>query len=73
MVGWALNASHGKDVFVPAFRVVNRNGLLTGKHHFSGANVMKEFLENEGVIVKDDKVMNLVDFFWDPSQEIIDF
>jgi len=73
MVGWALNASHGKDEFVPAYRVVNRKGLLTGKHHFAGVNVMREFLESEGVIVEDDQVSKLSEFFWDPSQEIKDF
>ncbi|MFP3860159.1 MAG: MGMT family protein, partial [Bacteroidales bacterium] len=58
MVGWALNNSKNKEEHIPAHRVVNRNGMLTGKSHFPGADVMKQLLENEGVIVKDDKVVD---------------
>ncbi len=67
MVGWAMNASHN-DPTVPAHRVVNRVGLLSGKHHFQGTNLMQQLLENEGVVVKDNLVQNFDSLFWDPSQ-----
>ena len=70
MVGWAMNASHSFKKPVPAHRVVNRNGLLTGKHHFGGPNVMKQLLESEGVKVKDDKVKDFEKLFWDPIVEL---
>ena len=70
MVGWAMNNSHTQAVFVPAHRVVNRNGLLTGKHHFGGPEVMKELLENEGVRVKNDRVVDFKKLFWDPLKEL---
>ncbi len=66
MVGWALNRSDQQNEFVPAHRVVNRNGLLTGKHHFPGNNIMEELLNNEGVKVKNDKVVDFEKHFWDP-------
>jgi len=66
MVGWAMNASHYDDS-VPAHRVVNRLGLLTGKHHFDGTNLMQQLLESEGVIIKDAKIVDFEDVFWDPS------
>ncbi|MDO6491752.1 MAG: MGMT family protein [Cellulophaga sp.] len=69
MVGWAMNASHLKDE-IPAHRVVNRKGLLTGKHHFDGTNLMQQLLENEGVLVIDSQIQNLEDYFWDPSTEL---
>lgn len=69
MVGWAMNASHGEDI--PAHRVVNRVGLLTGKHHFEGTNLMQQLLENEGVKVKDNKVVNFEKLFWDPAKELL--
>lgn len=69
MVGWAMNASHLKDE-IPAHRVVNRKGLLTGKHHFDGTNLMQQLLENEGVVVIDSQIQNLEDYFWDPSAEL---
>ena len=65
-VGWALNASHN-DSSIPAHRVVNRNGLLSGKHHFKGFNLMKQLLENEGVKVNDDKVVNFNIKLWNPK------
>ena len=65
-VGWDLNASH-KDSSIPAHRVVNRNGLLTGKHHFKGFDLMKQLLENEGIKVKDDKVIDFEVKLWDPK------
>jgi methylated-DNA-protein-cysteine methyltransferase-like protein len=70
MVGWAMNASHTQVAQVPAHRVVNRDGLLTGKHHFSGAVVMQQLLENEGVEVVDDKVVRFDELFWDPGKEL---
>jgi len=69
MVGWAMNAAHSQPD-IPAQRVVNRNGLLTGKMHFSTPNRMQELLESEGIEVKDDKISNFKDVFWDPSLEL---
>lgn len=69
MVGYAMNASHG-DSSIPAHRVVNRNGMLTGKHHFSGPHEMQRRLEQEGIHVKDDKILNFEKHFWDPSVEL---
>jgi methylated-DNA-protein-cysteine methyltransferase-like protein len=71
MVGWALNQSHFSEDFIPAHRVVNRNGMLTGKHHFGGSKVMQELLESEGIQIKDDHVMEFKKVFWDPSKELI--
>jgi methylated-DNA-protein-cysteine methyltransferase-like protein len=70
MVGWALNVSHTRPEFIPAHRVVNRNGLLTGKHHFGNSSTMQQLLENEGQIVEDDRVLNFTEKFWDPSSEL---
>ena len=70
MVGWALNSSHSQVTFIPAHRVVNRNGLLTGKIHFGGADVMQQLLENEGICVKEDKVVDFKKIFWDPSKKL---
>ena len=70
MVGWAMNASHSHSEFVPAHRVVNRNGLLTGKHHFDTPNAMEELLENEGIKIKNNKIINFKERFWDPSEEL---
>jgi len=69
MVGWAMNNAHLVKPKVPAHRVVNRNGLLTGKHHFSHPTEMQELLEKEGIMVKDDKVIHFADLFWDPLKE----
>ncbi|MCB0460305.1 MAG: MGMT family protein [Flavobacteriaceae bacterium] len=69
MVGWALNASSTDDT-VPAHRVVNRNGILTGKHHFSGINLMQQLLENEGIKVKNLQVVDFESLFWDPSKNL---
>lgn len=69
MVGWAMNAAHGMED-VPAHRVVNRNGLLTGKHHFSTPDRMEQLLQQEGVEVVSDKVKNFKAIFWDPSAEL---
>lgn len=68
MVGYAMNSSHGKDV--PAHRVVNRNGLLTGKHHFEGTNLMQQLLESEGIEVKNNQIQNFENLFWDPVEEL---
>ncbi|MFC4723177.1 MGMT family protein [Geojedonia litorea] len=68
MVGYAMNASHGKEV--PAHRVVNRKGLLTGKHHFDGTNLMQQLLESEGIKVIDSQIQDLKSVFWDPSKEL---
>ena len=68
MVGWAMNNSHDKNV--PAHRVVNRNGMLSGKHHFSGTNAMQQLLEAEGVGVKELQVVNFKELFWDPMKEL---
>ena len=70
MVGWALNASHTRPEFIPAHRVVNRNGMLTGKHHFGNSSTMQQLLENEGMIVEDDRVINFREKFWDPSKDL---
>ncbi len=64
MVGYAMNASHAMDD-VPAHRVVNRIGLLTGKHHFEGTNLMQQLLENEGVEIKENQVVHFKTLFWD--------
>lgn len=69
MVGWAMNASHGNDD-IPAHRVVNKQGLLTGKHHFDGTNLMQQLLENEGITVIDNQIQQLNQHFWDPSIEL---
>ena len=69
MVGWAMNASHNDDT-VPAHRVVNRVGLLTGKNHFDGTNLMQQLLESEGVIVIDYQIQNFDKIFWDPFKEL---
>lgn len=84
IVGWAMNQAHGKslpgkslpgkslpDHDVPAQRVVNRIGLLTGKHHFGTPNRMQQLLEAEGITVKDDRVQDFKKLFWDPSVELI--
>ncbi len=69
MVGWAMNASH-KDEEIPAHRVVNRVGLLTGKHHFSGTNLMQQLLENEGITIIDHQIQEFEKYFWDPVKEL---
>lgn len=69
MVGYAMNASHG-DISIPAHRVVNRIGMLSGKHHFDGTNLMQQLLESEGVIVKDNQVQNFDEIYWNPIKEL---
>jgi methylated-DNA-protein-cysteine methyltransferase-like protein len=70
MVGWALNASHTSNEFIPAHRVVNRNGLLTGKYHFGNSTTMAQLLENEGIIIENDRILNFEETFWDPATEL---
>jgi methylated-DNA-protein-cysteine methyltransferase related protein len=69
MVGWAMNAAHNLEE-VPAHRVVNRNGLLSGKSHFEGPNRMQELLEKEGVRVNENQIQNFAKHFWDPAIEL---
>jgi len=66
MVGWAMNASGNRDD-VPAHRVVNRKGLLTGKHHFDGTNLMQQLLESEGVKIVDNQIVDFENYFWEPE------
>lgn len=69
MVGWAMNAAGRANPPVPAHRVVNSKGLLTGKHHFATPTLMQELLENEGITVKDDQIQNFNTVFWDPQEQ----
>lgn len=66
MVGWAMNASHNLED-VPAHRVVNRSGLLTGKHHFDGTTLMQQLLESEGIVVVENQIMDFDKHFWSPE------
>ena len=68
MVGWAMNASHHLED-VPAHRVVNRKGLLTGKLHFDGTNLMQQLLENEGIEVRDNQIIDFESHFWEPKMQ----
>jgi len=70
MVGWAMNASHTAKENVPAHRVVNRNGMLSGKHHFGTPTIMQQLLESEGIVVIDDQVKDFEKYFWDPAVEL---
>jgi methylated-DNA-protein-cysteine methyltransferase-like protein len=70
MVGWALNVCHTRPDFIPAHRVVNRNGMLSGKHHFGNSTTMQQLLENEGLIIEDDIILNFQERFWDPAKEL---
>lgn len=70
MVGYAMNYAHQQVPPVPAHRVLNRNGLLTGKHHFGSPNQMQLLLEKEGVIVENDAVKDFASYFWDPNVEL---
>lgn len=70
MVGWAMNASHAAKLSIPAHRVVNRLGLLSGKAHFGQMDLMENLLKNEGFIIDDDKIVNFEEKFWDPSREL---
>lgn len=70
MVGWAMNSSHGQKPVVPAHRVVNRNGQLSGKNHFATPTLMQELLEKEGVRIQEDTIINFSKHFWDPLKEL---
>ena len=70
MVGWAMNGAHRVKPRVPAHRVVNRNGMLSGKHHFSTPDAMENLLKKEGVIVRNDTVVDFENLFWDPAREL---
>lgn len=70
MVGWALKQSGSYGEFIPAHRVVNRLGRLTGKHRFSGSEMMKQLLESEGIEIIDDQIQNFDEVFWDPGKEL---
>tara|TARA_B100000767_G_C19606849_1_gene468136 strand:+ start:550 stop:894 length:345 start_codon:yes stop_codon:yes gene_type:complete len=72
MVGWAMNASH-KIEDIPAHRVVNKIGLLSGKHHFEGTNLMQQLLESEGIKIKKNQIINFQTIFWDPSLSLPTF
>lgn len=69
MVGWAMNACHNMED-VPAHRVVNRKGLLTGKHHFDGTNLMQQLLENEGIKVIENQIVDMENHFWTPEIQV---
>lgn len=70
MVGWAMNAAHTARPKVPAQRVVNRNGMLSGKHHFATPTLMEELLKKDGVSVKEETVVDFKKIFWDPATEL---
>ncbi len=70
MVGWAMNGSHHSKEEIPAHRVVNRNGILTGKHHFGEQNLMQKLLENEGIKVENDQIVEFEKYFWNPAKEL---
>lgn len=70
MVGWAMNGAHRVRPKVPAHRVVNRNGILSGKHHFSPPGLMEKLLKKEGIRVKNDQVQDFKSVFWNPAEEM---
>jgi len=70
MVGWAMNACHSERTDLPAHRVVNRVGLLSGKMHFSNPNKMQELLEGEGLTIVEDKIQNFVEHYWNPLEAL---
>lgn len=70
LVGWAMNGSHRIKPTVPAHRVVNRMGILSGKHHFSPPGIMEERLKKEGIKIKNDQVVDFKNLFWDPVKEL---
>jgi methylated-DNA-protein-cysteine methyltransferase-like protein len=71
MVGWAMNASHGVKPKVPAHRVVNRNGMLSGRAHFETPTQMQELLEKEKIKIQNETVVDFDKLFWDPMKELI--
>lgn len=70
MVGWAMNNAHSLQPPVPAHRVVNRNGLLTGRAHFNPPSKMQELLEKEGITIENDQIINFKAHFWEPLHEL---
>jgi methylated-DNA-protein-cysteine methyltransferase-like protein len=70
MVGWAMNGSRKTNIKIPAHRVVNRNGMLVGKHHFKTPDEMEKLLKKEGIKVKNDTVVDFEKLFWDPAKEL---
>jgi methylated-DNA-protein-cysteine methyltransferase-like protein len=70
MVGWAMNKAFSASGFVPAHRVVNRNGQLSGKHAFPGRKAMQELLESEGISVENDQIIDFEKLFWDPANHV---
>ena len=70
MVGWAMNGAHSVTPKVPAHRVVNRNGMLSGKHHFETPTKMEELLKKEGIVVRNDVIVDFKKVFWDPATEV---
>lgn len=70
MVGWAMNNAHHQQPPVPAHRVVNRNGMLTGKNHFETPFLMQQLLEKEGVVVKNNQIQHFETIFWNPMKEL---
>lgn len=70
MVGWAMNSSRNFPKNIPAHRVVNRNGILTGKNHFGGSEVMAELLQSEGIEIEGNKIIGFERYFWDPKNEL---
>ena len=70
MVGWAMNGAHSVQPKVPAQRVVNRNGMLTGKNHFDTPCTMESLLKKEGILVQDETIINFEKHFWDPAKEL---
>jgi methylated-DNA-protein-cysteine methyltransferase-like protein len=71
MVGWAMNGSHVAKPIVPAHRVVNRNGMLSGKMHFATSDLMEQLLKKEGIEVENSKVVNFEKHFWNPAIELV--
>jgi len=71
MVGWAMNQAHEVKPYVPAHRVVNRNGVLTGKHHFKTIDAMQRALEQEGIVIIEDTVQHFNQLLWDPTIELL--
>ena len=71
MVGWAMNNCRNQEEEVPAHRVVNRKGILTGKHHFQGTNLMQQLLESEGIKVVENQIQDFKKVFWNPSEELL--
>lgn len=70
VVGYAMNAAHSQKEYIPAHRVLNRNGQLTGKNHFNNPYLMQELLEKEGIKVENDVVLDLKKYYWDPVIEL---